>query len=87
MAEVVALVGSVISIVEIANRIASACKSYIDSVQDHPKDLRLIYIGTLSLKVVLESLQFLNHNDLDDSVTAWSLQGPNGPIESCKRAM
>jgi len=69
MAEVLALAASIAAIVEIANRIASACKSYIDSIQDYPKDLRLIYVETVSLKVVFESLQFLYGGDPDDLVT------------------
>ena len=87
MAEVVALAVSVITIVEIANRIAGACKSYIDSVQDYPKDLRLIYVETVSLKVILESLYFLNQNDPDDAATVEALRSHNGPIEGCKSAM
>jgi len=69
MAEGIAFAASVIAVVQIADRIASVCKSLIETVQDYPRDLRLIFIEIGSLKVIFESLRFLNEDDPADSAT------------------
>jgi len=87
MAEVIGLVASIIAVVQLADRVATMCKLFIETVNDYPKDLRLIYIETGSLKVVFEGLHFLKEDDPADSVTLQRLQGSDGPIEGCKVAM
>ncbi|KAK5454828.1 hypothetical protein LTR20_010069 [Exophiala xenobiotica] len=87
MAEAIGLAASVIAVVEIAGRIASVCKSLIETVRDYPRDLRLIFVETGSLKVIFESLLFLNEDDPADSVTLQRLRGSNGPVEGCKAVM
>jgi len=87
MAEAIALAASIIAVVQLADRIAGVCKSLIETVQDYPRDLRLIFVETGSLKVIFESLRFLNDNDPADSATLQRLRGPDGPIEGCKTAM
>ena len=49
--------------------------------------MRLIFVETGSLKVIFESLRFLNDNDPADSATLQRLRGPDGPVEGCKTAM
>jgi hypothetical protein len=78
---------SIITVVQLAERIASVCKSFIEEVQDYPRDLRLIFIETGSLKVIFESLHFLNEDEPADSATLQRLRGANGPVEGCKTAM
>ena len=56
-------------------------------MQDYPRDLRLVYIETGSLKVIFESLRFLNHDDPADSAILQRLRGYDGPVEGCKTAM
>lgn len=87
MAELIGLAASIASFIQIAGSIASVCKAYIGSVRDCPKDLRLIYIETTSVKLIFESLQFLNEDDLDDSKATRILFHPDGPIIGCGRAM
>ena len=87
MAEAIALAASIIAVVQLADRIASVCKSLIETVEDYPRDLRLIFVETGSLKVIFESLHFLNEDDPVDSATLRRLRGSNGPVESCKTAM
>jgi hypothetical protein len=55
MAEAIALASSIIAVVQLADGIASVCKSLIETVQDYPRDLRLIFIETGSLKVILKA--------------------------------
>ncbi|KAM5354860.1 hypothetical protein ACJ41O_001506 [Fusarium nematophilum] len=78
---------SVIAIIQITGQVASACKSYIDAFQDYPKDLRLIYVETTSLKAVFEGLSFFDPNDPEDSAALQALKHQDGPIEGCRRAM
>ena len=87
MAEVIALTASIIAVVQLADRIASVCKSLIETVQDYPRDLRLIFVETGSLKVIFESLRFLNEDDPVDSALLQRLRGADGPVEGCKTAM
>ena len=87
MAEAIALAASIIAVVQLADRIASVCKSLIETVEDYPRDLRLIFVETGSLKVIFESLHFLNEDDPADSATLRRLRGSNGPVEGCKTAM
>jgi hypothetical protein len=87
MAEAIALAASVIAVIQIADRIASVCKSIIEEVEDYPRDLRLIFVETGSLKVIFEGLCFLHEDDPADSATLQTLRGSDGPVEGCKTAM
>jgi len=87
MAEVVAGVASIVAIIQISDRIIGACRSYFDSFQDYPKDLRLIYVETASIKVVLESLTFLDKDDPEDFATLQALGAHDGPVEACMKTM
>ena len=83
MAEVIAFGASVIAIVQVADRIIGACKSYISSVRDAPSDLRAILVEISALKTVLENLTFLNSCDTPCSPMFNNLCGTDGPIEAC----
>ena len=87
MAEAVALAASVFAVIQLSERIASICRFYIGSVDDYPKDLRLIYVEIGSLKVLFEGLSFLDQQDEQENATLRALQGGNGPVESCKQAI
>ncbi|KAM3078060.1 hypothetical protein ACMFMG_002638 [Clarireedia jacksonii] len=86
MAEI-ELIASIIAVVQISEGIASACKSYIDTFKDFPKDFRLIYIETGTLKVIFDGLRFLDVKDPVDSAILEKLRGTDGPVEGCKNAM
>jgi len=87
MAEPISLAASIIAVVQLAGLIAGVCKSFIETVQDYPKDLRVIFIETGSLKVIFEGLGFLDKDDLADSAMLQRLRGSDGPIEGCEAAM
>jgi len=87
MAEAVALAASVFAVIQLAERVASICKFYIGRVDDYPKDLRLIYVEVGSLRVLFEGLSFLNKEDSKESSTLRALQGEDGPVQRCKKAV
>ena len=83
MAEVIAVGASVIAIIQVADRIIGACKSYVSSVRDAPSDLRSILLEISALKTVFENLQFLNSCNSPCSPIVDSLCGADGPVEGC----
>ncbi|KAF4962594.1 hypothetical protein FSARC_9372 [Fusarium sarcochroum] len=85
--EALGAAASVVAIIQIAERIAIACISYIDSVQGYPKDLRAIYVEINSLKIIFQSLRFFDPADDEDAAALRALEAPNGPVEGCKQAM
>ncbi len=87
MAETLALAASIIAVVQLADRIAAVCKFFIESTQDYPRELRLIYVETSSLKVIFEGLSFLDQRNPADWTTLKALQGDNGLLERCKDAV
>ncbi|KAK7414038.1 hypothetical protein QQX98_007070 [Neonectria punicea] len=82
--EAVGLASSIIAITQIAERVATVCKSYIDGVADYPKDLRAICIETESLATVLRGLRWLDKEDAEDAHIISQLEGP---VEQCKAAI
>jgi len=85
MAEAIALVASIVAVIQVTDRLSSLCKSYIGGVVDYPKDLREILLETSSLKTLFENLQFLNEKDGGASTLFTSMGGEDGPIERCRR--
>lgn len=83
MAEAVAVAASVIAIIQVADRIIGACKTYISSVRDAPSDLRVILLEISALKPVFENLKFLNSCHSPCSPMFDSLCGVDGPVEGC----
>ena len=87
MAEALAVAASVIAVIQLAERVAIACRFYISGVDDYPKDLRLIYVEVASLKVILEGLSFLDEYDDKEAAVLRALLGDGGPIQGCKKAL
>jgi len=87
MAEALALTASVIAVIQLAERVASICKFYIAKVDDCPKDLRHIYVEVTTIKAVFEGLSFLDQDKHEEGAVLRALQGEDGPVEGCKRAM
>ena len=76
-----------IAIIQIADRIISVCKFYIETARDAPSDLRVILVETSALKTILENLNFLTACDGPDSTAARCISGADGPIEGCLRTV
>lgn len=75
----------VIAVIQIADRIISLCKNYLETVRDAPSDLRLIFIETSTLKTILESLNFLASYQQTTSLTG--LLGDDGPVEASRKTL
>ena len=62
MAEAFALATSIVTIVQVADRVIALCKYFIQAAHDAPSDLRNILIETSTVKTILQNLQFLGDN-------------------------
>lgn len=87
MAEILGLAASIFAVVQVADRVISLCKHYIECVQDAPSDLRTILVETSTLKAILENIEFLIQCDNGQSAIFDSLSGTSGPIQGCHEAM
>jgi hypothetical protein len=81
------LTASVITIIQLSERIISTCKDYITTIQDAPRDLRAIAIEVGGVKNALELVELLKENHTDATGLLQKLQGPNGPLEGCREAL
>ncbi|KAK3312862.1 hypothetical protein B0H66DRAFT_569022 [Apodospora peruviana] len=84
MADPLSLTASIIAVVEVAGRIASICKQFIEGVEDCPKDLRMILIETSSTKAIFDNLAFLHEHDPQSALFLAKLDGANGPVAGCR---
>ncbi|KAK0670971.1 hypothetical protein QBC41DRAFT_345003 [Cercophora samala] len=86
MADGLSVVASVIAVIQITERVITVCRSYIQHVKDHPKEIRVILLEVSSLKAILENLPFLNSDtsDSEDSAIFATLLREDGLVSSCK---
>lgn len=71
MAEAVAglaVAGSVIAVIQIADRVIGLCKFYLGSVHDAPSDLRTIFFEISAIKVILEYVELISGHSLPDKL-------------------
>ncbi|EQB50101.1 hypothetical protein CGLO_10479 [Colletotrichum gloeosporioides Cg-14] len=87
MAEILGLAASIFAVVQVADRVISLCKQYMECVQDAPSDLQTILVETSTLKAILENIEFLIECDNGQSAIFDSLGGTSGPIQGCHEAM
>lgn len=78
------ITSSIIAMIQISDRIVSACKHYITTAKDAPRDLRTIVIEVGSVKSVLEVLESLTQGHGDASLILDSLKEP---IQHCKESL
>lgn len=83
MAEVLGLAAGIIATIQLADRIASVCKLFTESLEDCPKDLRMIFIETSSTKALFDSLHFLRRSDPQAASFLTRLDGADGPVAGC----
>ncbi|CAM1503273.1 Fc.00g080490.m01.CDS01 [Cosmosporella sp. VM-42] len=85
MAEAIALVASIIAVVQASEAIIKICKGYIEGVQDYPSDLRRVLLEVSTLKDLFANLRFLHDTDSADSSPILNkLSDKDGPIEGCR---
>ena len=87
MAEAIAVVASVVAIVQITDRVIDLCKYYIQTAEDASRDLRTILVETSTLKTTLQNVEFLIAWDNGTSTLASTLSGEEGPIKGCQRSI
>ena len=78
---------SLIAVVGLAGTVAKTCKSYIDGIKNHPREIRLIYIEVTSLSSLLDGLNVLREDDYEDAKIIRQLQGNNGPLQGCQETI
>ena len=85
--ETVALVASIIAILQASDRVIGLCKFHMGAASDAPLELRAILVEISMLKAVLESLQFMKTCDHATETLWQQLSGKDGPVEECKRSI
>ncbi|OIW29189.1 hypothetical protein CONLIGDRAFT_645318 [Coniochaeta ligniaria NRRL 30616] len=88
MAEVLAFGASVVAFIQLADRVVSLAKGYLDALRDAPAAIRAIFVQVSALRAVLESLAFLTRSQgqlpLD---IVQHLGAPGGVIDLCRGAV
>jgi hypothetical protein len=87
VAEALAVVGSIVAIVQISKTIISLCEFYIGAVDGASSELQVILIELSALKGIAKSLQYLTQPNVANSVLLNQLAAVTGPIEGCKKAL
>ena len=80
------IAASIFATVQIADRVISLCKFYLELARDAPSDLRVILIETSTLKAILDNIHFLASNG-HGPATLDVLVGKDGPVEGCRKAL
>ncbi|EXF76859.1 L-galactose dehydrogenase [Colletotrichum fioriniae PJ7] len=87
MTEAFGLAASVFATIQIADRVVSICKHYIETVRDAPSDLRTIFVECSSVGAVLQNVEFLLKFEELDSALRKALDGVAGPVGECHGAI
>ncbi|KAI8629156.1 hypothetical protein F5Y19DRAFT_91780 [Xylariaceae sp. FL1651] len=83
MAEPLSLGASIVAFIELAERVIRTCKYCIETIQNAPQDMQMIFGEVTSLRAIFVSLGAANlHPNTVRSIP--TLLGTGGPIESCR---
>jgi hypothetical protein len=74
---------SVVTLIGLAEKVITRCKTYISVVKDAPNDLCNILIEVGSVKCTLETLEMRRML----SPALWGVGNADGPLEGCDRAL
>ncbi|KAM0810010.1 hypothetical protein AB5N19_10357 [Seiridium cardinale] len=80
-------VGTILAIVQIADRVIGLCKYWIETIRDAPSDLRSILLETSMLQATFKNIEFLATCGDALSTTISDMLDPNGPIEHCRKVL
>jgi hypothetical protein len=88
-AELLAFAASIAAFIQLADRVITLSKFYLEALEDCPRDIRVLFIEVSSLKGILESLDFLVQNSNGDHSNTFlqQLTGHDGPIEGCRKSL
>jgi hypothetical protein len=87
MAEVLALMASIIAVIQISDRVIEMAKYYIESSSDTPSDLRVILVEISTINSILKSLEYLHQHGYITPELWSQIAGLHGPIEGCRRSI
>lgn len=87
MAEAFGLIASVFATIQIADRVVSICKHYIENVRDAPSDLRTILVECSSVGTILHNVEFLLKFEEPGSPLRKALNGDAQPVRECYGAI
>jgi len=86
MAEI-ALVASVIAVIQITDRIMGQCLDYVESTRDASSDLKIILSEAGSLNVIFEDLKRLLERNNGSANVLSTLSKADGPVDRCHRSI
>ncbi|KAK0646802.1 hypothetical protein B0T16DRAFT_414277 [Cercophora newfieldiana] len=89
MAEIVAFGASIAAFIQLADRVISLSKFYLEALDDCPHDIKTV-LEVASLKALLETVDFLirvKPNAGDSPSVLSRLDGEDGPIQGCRAAV
>lgn len=88
MAEAVAFGASVVAFIQLADRVISLARRYIEALQDAPAAIRAIFVQMSALRAVFDSLQLLDRSqDLASLNIIRHLAASGGVIDLCLDAV
>lgn len=87
MAEAIGLAASLIAVIGVTTRIVGICKLCMESLEDCPKEFRMILVEISSTRALFDSLHFVQQHDPDSVDFLDKLLGPNGSITGCHAAI
>ena len=87
MAEVIAVGASVIAIIQITDRIIGLCKFYGETLNDVPRDLRIISVEITALKGVVQILQHPGDLDGSNEKPNTEFEGLAGLLQRCHQTV
>jgi hypothetical protein len=80
-------IGTVIAVMQLADRVVGLCKYWIEAVRDAPSDLRSILLETSMLQTIFCNVRFLISCDDTSSTALNSLSQDDGPIDRCQQIL
>ncbi|RYP60200.1 hypothetical protein DL769_008224 [Monosporascus sp. CRB-8-3] len=86
MADPVSLGASIVTFIEVTDRIIRACKSCVETIKDAPKDMQMIMGEAISLRAILDSLGAADLHPKSMQLIP-DLFGKGGPVEAIRNAL
>ncbi|RYP02202.1 hypothetical protein DL765_010768 [Monosporascus sp. GIB2] len=86
MADPVSLGASIVTFVEVTDRIIRACKYCVETIKDAPKDMQMIMGEAISLRAILDTLGAAGLHPKSMQLVP-GLFGKGGPVEAIRNAL
>ncbi|RYP44030.1 hypothetical protein DL768_009461 [Monosporascus sp. mg162] len=86
MADPVSLGASIVTFIEVTDRIIRACRYCVETIKDAPKDMQMIIGEAISLRAILDSLGAADLHPKSMQLLP-GLFGKGGPVEAIRNAL